>query len=163
MQPAKADINPQTKIMINNHLNERQLYPKEQEGADMMQLWLFQLAQNVHTQLICLEPKDNDLTMIMLTPITIKDHHEVPIMASAIAAALTPVDIISLPGQLALRLVVRGHRESIPDLIDECVVLFRHIANTVCVPAVKLANGEIPFQQAMETALKSLQASSIEP
>ena len=160
--PQDHNVSDATKSAITSHLEHRQLEPKLQDNMQMMQTWLFQLAQNLHTQLICLEPKDNDLTIIMLTPVVIKDHAEVPIMSSAIASALTPVDIISLPGQLALRIVIRGSRESVADLIDECIVLLRHIATAVCVPAVQLADGQLQFQEAMDTALKSLQPPATE-
>ncbi|MCL6269385.1 hypothetical protein M3P05_05420 [Sansalvadorimonas sp. 2012CJ34-2] len=153
-------VSEASKKVIVDHLNMRQANPQEQEDMGMMQSWLFQIAENIYTQLICIEPRDDDLTLIMMTPIAIKPHDEVPIMASALAAALSPVDIISLPDQLALRLIVRGNRNTIADLIDETIILFRHVAESVCVPAVQLASGDLNFQQAMEHALQALQKPS---
>ena len=159
-------MSPESKKIIFDHLALRQLLPQEQEQeqeqvhkqAAGMQAWLFQLAQGVPAQLIGVEVGPQDITAVLMTSLAITPHHEIAVMASAIGTVLAPVECIYLTDQLLLRVVVRGGRTSIPNLLDEGLVLLRHVAETVCVPAVRCASGELTFQQAMEAAIAALQA-----
>ena len=151
-------------IILESHLKERG-YEPERIDLNEAQFALSSLTCNLsitselQTQLTCIEPEDNSLICIMTLSVPITSTDAVEIYASAISLALTPVDLIVLPDQLLLRATAKGNRESLPALLDEMVLLIVHVSRTVCLPAVRLANGELTVSQAIDL-IKSEPSSS---
>ena len=149
-------MTPSSKRAVEKHLSFREYDLKEVTPGDQtlsipLNIWQFLIAPDLQAQLTCLEPIEDDMTCIMVLSIPIESSSEVDLFISAISLALSPVDVILMPGEIALRVCAKGNRESLPDLLDELVILIRHASGMIALPAVRLANGELTLQQAMDT------------
>ena len=150
-------MNPLSKQAIIGHLEQQQLKPEERETEDTATSWVFEIAPNIQSELFCHEQEDNDLTVIMLTSVALQPSEKATTLTAALAPALAPAAIIAMDEALSLRLLLRGNRETIAGLIDEGIILSRHILASVCTRIVELADGKITLQVAMIKAMEALQ------
>ncbi len=150
-------MNPLTKQAINEHLSKYNMNPQPRETDDPADCWLFDLAENIQSELYCYEPEADDLTAVMMTSVQLKPSENATTLAAAISPALAPASIIAMDDILSLRIMLRGDRESIGPLIDEGIMISRHIMGAVFTKIVELAENKITLQQAMMSAMKELQ------
>ena len=150
-------MNPQTRQAIASHLTSQQLEPKEQDVEAPATSWIFKFAEDLQSELFCYEQEVGDLTVIMLTSVQITPNENATTLTAALAPALAPASIIMMNDVLTLRLMLRGDANTIPSLLDEGILVSRHIIASVFTRIVDLAAGKIPMQQAMVTAMQALQ------
>ncbi|WP_281645984.1 hypothetical protein [Parendozoicomonas sp. Alg238-R29] len=155
-------MNPQTRQAIVSHLTTQQLSPEEQQAEDPAISWVFNIAEDLQSELFCYEQEVGDLTAIMLTSVKITPNDNATTLAAALSPALAPASIVMMNDVLTLRLMLRGDANSIGGLLDEGILISRHIISAVFTRIVDLAASKIPMQQAMVTAMQALQGPGAE-
>ena len=150
-------MNPSAKQTIHNFLATNNLNPQERPPAEGADNWLFDIAENLQSELFCYEVEDNAIIGLVVTSIKIPESNEVTMLAAAMNPALAPATILHVGEVLSLRLMVSGSAEAMPGLLEESIVISRHVINAVFPRMLELAENKLPMQNAMVLAMQALQ------
>ncbi|CAM3737076.1 hypothetical protein [Parendozoicomonas haliclonae] len=150
-------MNITAKQAVQTFLTSNKLNPEQRDTDDESESWLFDIAENLQSELFCYEVEANDITAIIMTSVQIKSSDNATTLAAAICPALAPAAVITVGEVLSLRMMVRGDAASIGGLLEEGILISRHIIASVFPRIVELAEGKIPMQNAMVMAMQALQ------
>ncbi len=153
-------MNPLSKQAIQNFLSTNNLNPQERPMDDGGEHWLIDMAENLQSELFCYEASANDITALVMTSVQIPESDNATTLAAAISPALAPATIMHIGEILTLRLMIRGEPKAIGGLLEESILISRHIMASVFPRVVELAEGKIPMQNAMILAMQALQGGN---
>ncbi|MCY4473219.1 MAG: hypothetical protein OXC07_10465 [Kistimonas sp.] len=141
---------------IDTWLKEQDLAPERQNTDKGTTGWRFTLAEHLQAELFCYESTEEDVTAVLLASVQLKPGDNPTTLAAAIAPALAPLSIMVVEDALSLRLLLQGKVGHVAALLEEGIVLTRHVLFSVGSRIVELAEGKIPMQNAMVQALQAL-------
>ncbi len=153
-------MNPLYKQTIHTFLTTNKLNPQERPPQDGAENWVFDIAENLQSELFCYETQPNDISAILMTSVQIKPNDNATMLAAAICPALAPAAIVIIDNVLSLRLMVRGDVQSIGALLEESIMITHHIISSIFPHIVNLADGKTPMQNAMILAMQALQGGA---
>ena len=156
--PQNTPAIPDTPIQkhIDAWLREQELEPELQKTEAGTTGWRFTLAEHLQAELFCYENTPEEVTAVLLASVQLKPGDNPTTLAAAIAPALAPLSIMVVQDALSLRLLLQGKMSHITGLLEEGIVLSRHVLFSVCSRIVELGEGKIPMQNAMVLALQAL-------
>ncbi len=155
-------MNQKWQQQIHQHLTRLKSAPKViDNGPEVPGIsWDFTLSPGIHGELICQPDDDNTATLILIIPADMPEHEELDAFALVVAPAIAPFSIMSLSGQLSLRLVIRTDASAAIAQINEAIILSRHITKAVFTGALALGESKADFNAALAQTIKVLQSGN---
>lgn len=153
---------PELHTMIETHLNQLELQPSLLSVSPQIPTgWSFLLAPGISSELYLFSPEESHAQLLLVTTIDLPFHPEMDILGATLTSAITPLSLTTTPGQMALRLVMTSHNDLLPHVLNESVILTRHVAGAVFTAALTLCKNEYSLTESIHLAMEQLKQARI--
>ena len=144
---------------FNRHLDELGLSPEIK--SEPYPCLIFFLAEGIQSELVVEPVNRGQINLALITMMDVRAHSQLSTFAMTLAPRLIPVQINTAEQQIVLQLNLAGSRKSILPVLDEGIVLMRHIVGAIFTEALKLTSEQSTLFTSLEASIKLLHSREL--